>query len=140
MDGKEFIDAAKDLLRLRYEAALRSAVSRTYYAMFNSAAQYLVESGFSVYQSHVGHGQVYQWFFNSGVELLIEFSRVLNDLRRRRNEADYNMKSDEFRDSTKCALQVAQAQLLIENLSDCRKEPLRSQIRNNIRAYESKIN
>jgi hypothetical protein len=112
----------------------------SYYALFNSAAQYLVEIGFSVYQSYAGHGQVYHRFFNCGVEQLIEFARMFNDLRRRRNEAGYNMKSDEFRDSTKCALQVAQAQLLIANLSDCRKEPLRSQIRTNIREYERKIN
>jgi hypothetical protein len=49
------------------------------------------------------------------------------------------MKSQEFLNQALCALRVAKAEFAINLLSDCDKEPLRSQIRAGIREYERKI-
>ncbi len=54
------------------------------------------------------------------------------------NEADYNMKSNEFQSQAICALRVAKAEAAIGLLVDCSKEPWRSQIRTGIREYERK--
>jgi len=64
----------------------------------------------------------------------------MDELRTQRNKADYDLGSKGFQNQAICALKVAGAELAIELLTQCNKEPLRSQIRNNIRAYESKIN
>ena len=52
----------------------------------------------------------------------------------------YDMSSKEFQHQAMCALKVAAAELASEIVSQCNLEPLRSQIRTNIREYERKIN
>jgi hypothetical protein len=46
MQGKEFLAVALKLAQMRSEAAIRSAVSRTYYAVFNVGRQLLNDLGF----------------------------------------------------------------------------------------------
>jgi hypothetical protein len=70
---------------------------------------------------------------------MIKFSKVLDDMRRRRNDADYNMSSSEFQSQSYCALWVANAEMAIGLLAECNKEPLRSQARAGIREYDRKI-
>jgi hypothetical protein len=82
---------------------------------------------------------VHHRLYNSGVEQALKFSNMLDELRKRRNDADYNMSSAEFQNQPTCALWVANAELAIALLADCDKEPLRSQIRAGIREYERKI-
>ena len=139
MQGRDFLDVAKNLSRSQFEASLRSAISRAYYALLNTAAQLLMELGFSVEQGPGVHGQVRNRFFNCGIEQLGEFSSTLDELRRQRNEADYNMKSNAFQNQAICALRIAKAETAIRLLADCDKEPLRGQIRTGIREYERKI-
>jgi uncharacterized protein (UPF0332 family) len=139
MQGRDFLDVAKNLCRSQIEASLRSAISRAYYALLNTAAQLLMGLGFSMEQGPGVHGQVRNRFFNCGIEQLGEFSSTLDELRRQRNEADCNMKSKEFQSQAICTLRVAKAEAAIGLLTDCDKEPLRSQIRAGIREYERKI-
>ena len=139
MQGRDFLDVAKNLARSQYEASLRSAISRAYYALLNSVVQFLPQLGFHVGQGPGKHGEVHHRLFNSGLEPMVEFSKILDELRRRRNDADYNMASGQFQNQATCALWVANAELAIGFLVDCNKEPLRNQIRTGIREYERKI-
>ncbi len=139
MQGRDFLDVAKNLARSHYEASLRSAISRAYYALLNSAVQFLLELGFHVGQGPGKHGEVHHRLFNCGLEQMVEFSKLLDELRRRRNDADYDMSSAQFQSQPTCALWVANAELAIGYLVDCNKEPLRSQIRAGIREYEGKM-
>jgi uncharacterized protein (UPF0332 family) len=139
MQGRDFLDVAKNLARSQIEASLRSAISRAYYAMLNSAVQFLIQLGFRVAQGPGKHGEVHHRLFNSGIEPALKFSNMLDELRKRRNDADYNMNSAELQNQATCALWVANAELAIILLADCDKEPLRSQIRTGIREYERKI-
>ncbi len=139
MQGRDFLDVAKNLARSQFEASLRSAISRAYYAMLNAAVQFLFQLGFRVAQGPGKHGEVHHRLFNSGVEQALKFSNMLDELRKRRNDADYNMITTEFQNQASCALWVANAELAIALLADCDKEPLRSQIRTGIREYERKI-
>jgi uncharacterized protein (UPF0332 family) len=139
MQGRDFLDVAKNLARSQFEASLRSAISRAYYAMLNSAVQFLIQLGFRVAQGPGKHGEVHHRLSNSGVEQALKFSNMLDELRKRRNDADYNMNSAEFQNQATCALWVANAELALALLADGDKEPLRSQIRTGIREYERKI-
>jgi len=139
MQGRDFLEVAKNLVKSQFEASIRSAVSRAYYAVLNSANELLLTLGFSVERGPGVHGQVRNRLSNCGVENLAGFPGILDELRAQRNDADYNMKSQEFFSQAICALRVAKAEFAINLLSDCNKEPLRSQIRTGIREYERKI-
>lgn len=139
MQGKDFLEVAKTLIRSKFEASLRSAISRAYYALFNSAAQFLMDLGFSIDKGPGVHGTIRDRFYHSGTEQLIDFAQTLDELRTRRNKADYDMISKEFQNQAMCVLNVAGAELAIKHLTNCNKEPLRSQIRKNIQGYERKI-
>jgi len=139
MNGRDFLEVAKNLARSQFEASLRSAISRAYYALLNEAIQFLIELGFSVEHGPGAHGQVYRRLFNCGVSQMDEFSRILDELRTLRNQADYNMKSTDFQNQATSALRVATAAMAIELFNESNKEPLRSQIRTGIREYERKI-
>jgi len=139
MQGADFLEVAKDLAKSHSEAALRSAVSRAYYALFNVAAQVLIEWGFVVSQGPGAHGEVRNRFSNCGIEQVTDFVHSLDELRARRNQADYNMNSKAFDNRTHCALLVASAGVAIQTLKEFRQEPLRRQIQTGIREYERKI-
>ncbi len=139
MNGRDFLEVAKNLSRSQFEASLRSAISRAYYGLFNAAAQLLRELGFAVEHGPGAHGQVYHRLFNSGIERSIDFARIIDELRTQRNEADYNMQSLNFQNQAACSLRVAKAEIPNGLLADFNKEALRSQIRTGIREYEGKI-
>lgn len=139
MNGQDFFDVAKNLSRSQFEASLRSAISRAYYALLNCTIQLLQGLGFAVDQGPGAHGQTHRRLSNCGIEEMIEFARVLDELRTQRNQADYNMKSAEFQSQANCALRIAKVEIAIGILADCAKEPLRGQIRAGIREYERKL-
>lgn len=85
MDGKDFLIAAKKLVRSQFEAGLRSSISRAYYGLFHVAAQFLAELGFSIEQGPSVHGAVRNRLSNSGVEPLVDFAQTLDELRTQRN-------------------------------------------------------
>lgn len=73
-------------------AMKRTAISRAYYAVFGSAANWLRIH----HPAHLlaGHGAIHQnvidFFLFSGDENHREIGRAINRLRGRRNQADYN--------------------------------------------------
>jgi hypothetical protein len=68
MEAKDYFDLAQKLAQMRTEAAIRSAISRAYYALLNSAVQLLQQLGFRVEQGPGKHGEVYRRLFNSGIK------------------------------------------------------------------------
>ena len=59
MEGKEFIGVAQKLVQMRSEAAIRSAISRAYYATFITGRELLLELGFSLPKDASAHEQLY---------------------------------------------------------------------------------
>ncbi len=139
MKGEEFLAVAKAMLPLRTEAAFRSAISRAYYALFNSAALLLRELGIAIVQSPSGHGDLKHFLFNCGVAQAMDFARVLDELRTKRNLADYNMETAIFQNQNDCSWLVAKAEIAIKTLVTFKHEPLRTQIQTGIQDYERKI-
>src|SRR5205809_766265 len=91
MNGREFLAVAKVLLGLGTEAAWRSAVSRAHYAVFHVARQLLEDLGFAVPRGDRAHGHLWLRLSNCRDPQVENAGRELNDLRRHRNRADYEM-------------------------------------------------
>lgn len=139
MLGQQFLDIAKKLVSMRTEPALRTAVGRSYYAAFNCAVQFLMGLGFPMSQSASDHEKVYYDLKNCGIVEMEETAKILYQLRRRRNEADYKMSSKDFFDHLACEFDLANAKIVISEIGRFSHEPLRAQLKNGILEYHRKI-
>ncbi len=97
MDPKEFLVLAQELAKpSANEAALRTCVSRSYYALFNAMARFINDEVESLSKSANDHTKVYQYFNNCGQNEVEQIASDLNDLRVERNNADYKLDEDRF--------------------------------------------
>jgi uncharacterized protein (UPF0332 family) len=113
MEGKEFFALAQKLVQMRSEAALRSAISRAYYAAYHCCLKLFRELGFQFSKDSSAHEKV-SAYLSHAVVTEIEFAgEELNYLRRRRNHADYDLASKEFQSHIACQLDLARAQAII---------------------------
>jgi uncharacterized protein (UPF0332 family) len=141
MQGEDFLEAAKHLLKTPVEAFYRTAVNRAYYAVFHVINALLVELGFRVSDGPQAHGQLLARVNNCGVPELQSLYSTLYDLYNRRRKADYDLNATRFRAQASAALNVASAGQIITAVKHCQQsQDLRIQIRNGIREYERKIN
>jgi len=118
MDPLDFLKVADNLKDSSDEAERRTSVSRAYYAVFNCIKSYLVQNRIPFFLSGE-HGQLIRYLFNSGVKEMEQLSRMIDDLRTDRNEADYNMDSTRFNKNT-CILLYLKAQKVIEAFHRCK--------------------
>ncbi len=91
MDPREFHALAARLCAGASAADLRTAVSRSYYAVFNVGAEHLRSMGFSIGKGAAAHGEVQKCLNNSGDPAVISVATELNDLHGARNRADYQL-------------------------------------------------
>jgi hypothetical protein len=139
MEGKEFLIAAQKLAQMRFEAAIRSAYSRAYYAAFNAGTRLLRDLGFIVPKDAAAHDHLYHRLNNAGMAEIMNIAGRLKDLRQKRIHADYDMESRSFQSHTECELDIARAKLIITQLESCYQPPLRNQLKDGIQEYERKI-
>jgi uncharacterized protein (UPF0332 family) len=118
MEPLDFLPVADKLKDSSNEAERRTAVSRAYYAVFNFVKSYLVQNRIP-FSSSGEHGQLTRYLFNSGIKEVEQLSRMIDDLRTDRNEADYNMDSTRFNQNT-CILLYLKAQKVIEVFQRCK--------------------
>jgi hypothetical protein len=105
MEPRAFLQLAQQLSRdTTNEASLRSSVSRGYYALFNLMAQFVNENVEGLSHSAEDHNKVYRYFNNCGIGDLEAIASRLNDLRADRNESDYRLHSDKFRNQNVASL------------------------------------
>ena len=140
MEGKAFLEIAQKLAQMRSEPALRSAVSRAYYAAYNCCIQLLNEPGFKFEKGAPAHEKVAQYLSNASVDEIKTAAESLILLRKRRNQADYNMQTTDFQNHIICQLDLVSAQAIISQIEKYSHEPLRAQLRNGLREYHAKIN
>ncbi len=139
MEGKEFLTAAQKLAQMRFEAAIRSAFSRAYYAAFNVGVKLLIDLGFILPKDASAHDHLYQRLNNAGISEIKDIAGRLKDLRQKRVHADYDMQSRSFQSHTECELDIARVKLIIAQLESCYQQPLRNQLKDGIQEYERKI-
>lgn len=100
MNPREFISLAVKLSNCRQEAELRTAVGRAYYGAFHAAREVLEECGVcfppkELFGADI-HRKVQFCLANAGDPDAALVAKKLNTLRRQRNQADYDLKTERF--------------------------------------------
>jgi uncharacterized protein (UPF0332 family) len=86
-DWKDYVYLAEDLLNRPEESYLRSAISRAYYGVFCIARN---NKGYKDFAGSNVHWKVINEYKNSSDRNERNLGRILDNLRRSRNDADYN--------------------------------------------------
>lgn len=112
MEPVAFLELAKDLCKQsNNEAALRSAVSRSYYGLFHLAKQFIEKHVHRLPKGAESHKKVYMYLNNCNLATIRDIAGDLNDLRDDRNDADYELNIDGFKDVNFVTLLYSKAQL-----------------------------
>ena len=93
MNHLDFLDTATRLMTrdAPTEADIRSAVSRSYYAVYHHVLAWWEGSNrFPNYKDR-GHAKIQMAFFNAGMPEARDFSTILRTLNKHRREADYEL-------------------------------------------------
>lgn len=137
MNFREFLEVADGLVQGDTEGDWRSAVSRAYYAAFHVGRTFLQALGFQVPQAEQAHGFIWLRLSNCNQADLQSTGSGLNDLRKNRNQADYDERR--FVSAHRAADAVAAARDIIETLDAAFAEPFRTQITEAIKTYERDV-
>jgi uncharacterized protein (UPF0332 family) len=111
------------------EARFRSAVSRAYYGAYHIAREFVESLGGTVPKNATGHFELSRLLWDSGQEDAHDAASRLDDLRRERNRADYDLDSTGFRDRVNAVKLVELADEVRTAIEHCRYEPALSKIR-----------
>src|SRR5208337_4682504 len=94
MNPREFCKIAGRFAAQGEPAACRSAISRAYYSLFHVILEFLLSRNVPLPKKRAEcHEKLYQLLYNSGSDILRTVGSELNDLRSRRNDADYRSRS-----------------------------------------------
>ncbi len=137
MNFRDFLAVASNLAAGDEEAEWRSAVSRAYYAVFHVACEWLHGLGFQVPRADRAHAYLWRRLSNCGDAPISNAGRSLNELRGRRNEADYDSHRSVFRVDAENAVKLAEE--LVESLDAVLDADHRDQIAEAIKAYERDV-
>jgi uncharacterized protein (UPF0332 family) len=137
MDGRDFLEVARDLASGSREADWRSAVSRAYYAAFHVARLFMEEVGFTVPRADRAHAHIWLRLANSGDPQTSRAGNELKALREVRNLCDYDLRRGVVQ--AFAVAQVKQAEDLIRVLDAGRAEPTRTQITDAMKIYERDV-
>jgi uncharacterized protein (UPF0332 family) len=137
MDFRDYLTLANTLAGGTTEAEWRSACSRAYYAAFHVARALLAGLHFRVPQADRAHSYLWLRLSNSGVLEVTQAASLLGDLRRDRNQADY----DDHRTFTQAMAtrNVNFAEQVIQALDAAAVEPVRTQITDAMKVYERDV-
>jgi uncharacterized protein (UPF0332 family) len=119
MDAGAFLEVANQLLagKLRSsspEAENRTAISRAYYALFNTVSQYLRRYKISFKSTFNSHIKVVEALRDTTNDDVISIAEEMDGLRVVRQDADYDLDYDgSSRNNAK--IEVSRAQLAISN-------------------------
>jgi uncharacterized protein (UPF0332 family) len=136
MTGHDFLPLARSLARGSTEAEWRTATSRAYYAVFHIARDLLAGLRFAVPQADRAHEYLYRRLNNCGNAAVEAAAKRLHELRRRRNEADYDLhRAFAAGTSAKSAADAESIAQILDTLTPAE----RVQIADTIRLYEQQI-
>jgi uncharacterized protein (UPF0332 family) len=139
MTGREFLKASEYLLKRREEATLRSAISRSYYALFHEGRAFLSDLQVPCSRGPQAHGEVRHRLNNCGDQQMLEVAR-LAQLHKQRLTTDYELADKSFLDTNTCVLLTKSAAIGVDYLDTARQSPARcSQIRQAILNYERQL-
>jgi len=124
MSGRDFLIFAKTLYTSDDEAARRTSVSRAYYALYHHVRENLILSGIRVTTKPEEHQRMVRYLKNSGIEDAKFVGEQMNDIREKRNNADYELNDSSFNKNT-CALYCSITETLFNQLDSVDKQSLK---------------
>jgi uncharacterized protein (UPF0332 family) len=107
VDSRDFLTLARQLAKGSDEAALRTAVSRAYYALFNHIVGFYESKGIKWDSTEQIHLKTQNCLAGCGQVDVAKLSVLLGSIRADRKRADYNMKDGSF-----CRKNTSQAVIL----------------------------
>ena len=137
MDAREFLTLAQQLSVARTEASWRSAVSRAYYAVFHVAKRLLEDLGFAVPRADRAHAYLWLRPANCGDAQVEQAGSELNELRRDRNWADYDIRRPMRQIVIQQQLPIATR--IIQVFEAAAIEPTRTTITDAMKIYERDV-
>ena len=142
MEPRAFLDLAKQLSNnTTCEASLRTCVSRSYYAIFNSMAHFINTHVGRLPKSAEAHAMVFKYFFECGIESAIQIASDLNDLRDERNDSNYKLQEEKFRNHFNVVLLYKKAEIAFDSFEKIiQNSSRRKSIIKGIRQYKQKTN
>ena len=132
MNPRDFLKVATKLSKSDTTAEYRTAISRAYYAAYNVGVELLEGMGCAISKSAAGHEQLSSNFNNSEDLELSKISTQLNDLRSKRNIADYRLERTEIENQKNSQAIVMQAEKMIKFLDRSITGPRRDKIAKSI--------
>lgn len=137
MDFRDYLTLARTLAGGATEAEWRTASSRAYYAAFHVARELLADLGFRVPQADRAHGYLWLRLSNSGHADALLAGRLLNELRREWDRADYDDQASVIQ--LEAARSVQRAEDIIQALDTAAVEPVRTQVTDAMKVYERDV-
>jgi hypothetical protein len=131
-----FLTLAEDMAQAGGTAECRTAISRAYYAVFNSADRFLERMQFHRPKTDY-HNVLRQRLLSCGDPEIIRIGSDLRDLHHERVQADYRMDDRSVEEKSKAVAMTLVARTMIDALDGC---PLHSDRWKNIRAAIAKAN
>ena len=140
MDPKQFQFLASRLAEHgAYPVEFRTAISRSYYAVFHLGLDLLNSMGFSIPQNPNAHEAVYRHLNNSGDTDLVKVAVKMGDLRTKRIQADYRLNRPDVETKENAKMFVESAERIIETIKKISQGKNRNQIITNINDWKNRI-
>jgi hypothetical protein len=133
MNPREFCTLAVKLASMSGAAAIRTAISRAYYAVHHVGVELLEGMKFEIAKTGKAHKQVISLLSISGHPLVEEAGSKLADLYQKRRDADYRLANSDIETPNNARLMVVLAQRIISDLEQSCKGSQRKQIIESIR-------
>lgn len=139
MNPKEFQYFASGLVEHGVSASeFRTAISRSYYAVYNLGINLLKEMDFSIPKKSEAHEEMRRHFNNSGDVDLIEVAEKIKDLKTKRKHADYDLDRPDVEKKQNAKAMVYLAARLIKTMEKQCTGENRSQIIKSIKNWKKK--
>lgn len=142
MEPRAFLQLAQQLSnKTTCEASLRTCISRSYYALFNLMVQFVDKNIGGLSWTANDHKKIYRYFNNCGIEDVEKIASDLNDLRDDRNDSDYKLHLDRFKDQTLVTFTFIKARRAFNSFEELlQNSKKRNQIVKAIREYKKITN
>lgn len=113
MNPLDFLKVCDEYSNKSDEYYLRTSINRAYYAILNYFCLFLQRNGISLPRSPRKHKLILEYFNNSSISKVSEIASELSELRKNRNDADYEMEAKIS--SNKRTLVVMSAKVILED-------------------------
>ena len=141
MEPFAFLNLAQELSRRSdSEAALRTSISRSYYALHHYLSQFILAEKFYLPKDGTRHLYVINDMYNCEVDEIRQVAKDVDNLLEERNRADYELELDTFKNQNHVILLFLRAKAAWQTFEAYTKNrENRKQIAKGIRTYRAKI-